>query len=267
MALVRDDWRNSYKNPAGGIPEVQNWQGGFVVARDRWKNREHGDITKQYNWTPTWEHVHHDIVHVLDERSRNYYELWTEQQCVKLFLDFEIKSQPIDHAQIETRIRSTIERVRVSIRDTYGVEVNPADFAWMYSHKVNAEGVIEKFSAHIVLTRGVYFHDGKHLKNFIDFVFPRWLMEEDRAHPVNERRYDGIDSGVYGLSRMLRMPLCSKLGEVRPLEIISGHTFDECLITVCPPGLGRVVEYSVAQTQDNDTTSNGDFVVIERRAF
>jgi hypothetical protein len=244
MAQIRDDWRNSYKTRANGIPEVHNWQGGFVVARDRFKPNNTG-ITKQYNWASTWEHVHNSI-ELLDPPQRNFYEVWTEHQCVKLFLDFELSSQPIDQAQIETRIRSTIERVRSVLHDTYGVEVDEDYFAWMYSHKFNPEtGAIEKFSAHIVLTRGVYFRDGKHLKDFIHFAFPRWLMEEDLSRPVTYRRYEGIDLGVYGLSRMLRMPLCSKLGEVRPLEIISGHEFDECLITVCHPGLGRVVEYVV----------------------
>ena len=249
MALIRDDWRSTYKSPTG-VPEVQNWQGGFLVARDRWRNREHGDVTKQYNWAPTWEDVHHDIVHVLDEHSRNYHELWTEHQCVKLFFDFELTSQPIDHVQAEARIRSIVERIRTVVLETYGVEVDEDHFAWMYSHKINPQtGAIEKFSAHIVLTRGVYFQDGRHLKNFMDFVFSQNVLEEDLARPAMYRLYEGIDMGLYGISRMHRMPLCSKLGEVRPLEIISGHTFDACLITVCPPGLGRVVEY-VVSTQE-----------------
>lgn len=232
MAQIRDDWRNSYKSPANGIPELQDWQGGFLVARDRYKHRS-TDITKQYNWAPTWEHVYHDIVHVLDERSRNFYELWTEHQCVKLFFDFELRSQSVDQVQAERRIRSIIERIRTVLLDTYGIEVEEDYFAWLYSHKINPEtGVIEKFSAHIVLTRDVYFRDGKHLKDFMNHTFPRELLEEDLARPEAFRQYEGIDMGVYGLSRMLRMPLCSKLGDVRP-------------------GLGRVVDFvpTTLQTQ------------------
>ncbi len=249
MALIRDDWRNSYKSPTHGIPEVNDWQGGFIVARDRFK-RNSTDLIKQYNWAPTWQHVYNSI-ELLGPPERNFYEVWTEHQCVKLFIDFELSSQPIDQAQIETRIRLIIGRVQVVLYDMYGIEVQEDYFAWLYSHKINPEtGAIEKFSAHIVLTRGVYFRNGKHLKDFINFVFPRWLMEEDLARPAAYRRYEGLDFGVYGLSRMLRMPLCSKLGEVRPLEIISGHEFDECLITVCPPGLGHVVDFNpTLQTQ------------------
>lgn len=102
---------------------------------------------------------------------------------------------------------------------------------------------------HEWLVDSVYFQDGRHLKNFMDFVFSQNVLEEDLARPAMYRLYEGIDSGVYGISRMHRMPLCSKLGEVRPLEIISGHPFDACLITVCPPGLGRVVGY-VVPTQE-----------------
>ena len=278
QARIQGEWKNAYKSKVNGLKELENWRGGFLVARDRWKNQSKGEITKQYNWAESWEDVYHDIVNVLDPNSlqeflgRNYYELWTEHQNVKLFYDFELKAQadpdtgrytwPIlpsdgDTTQstlwydlIDARVDAIIEHSRAVIMQEFGVAVSHDDFAILVSNKLSA-GVVEKFSYHIVLTRGVYFRDGKHLKNFFDHIlFPKRMLEDDRKMPVHLRKYDGIDSGVYGISRMLRMPLCSKLGEKRPLVIATSeetgqptHRFEECLVTHCPPEDGQVVEH------------------------
>jgi hypothetical protein len=253
---IRDIWKNSYKSKTNGIPELENWRGGFLVARDRWKNRDHTEVVKQYNWAESWEDVYHDINHVLSAhsteefRGRNYHELWTEHNKLKLFFDFELKGPfpelPMEEIGdiVDRRINNVIEHSIRAIHDVYEIEVCIDDFAILQSTKMVANGSVEKYSFHVVLTRGVYFQDGKHLKNFFDHVlFPKELLEEDKQLPFADRRFDGVDSGVYGISRMLRMPLCSKLGEVRPLEIDTNHTFDQCLVTVCPPEHGRTVPF------------------------
>ncbi len=272
-AKIRDDWKNSYKSKINGIPELENWKGGFLVARDRWKKRETGEITKQYNWAESWEDVYHDIMNVLGETSveeflgRNYYELWTEHNPLKLFFDFELKEpfQELPHEfdktqseQWEELINSRIAHIREHSRTVlmmeYGVAVSKDDFAILQSTKLKESGAVEKYSFHIVLTRGVYFQDGKHLKNFFDNVlFPKQMLEDDKKMAVHLRKYEGIDSGVYGISRMLRMPLCSKLGEVRPLEIETNHSFEQCLVTHCPPEDGMMVEFKAKKK----STSSG----------
>ncbi len=72
----------------------------------------------------------------------------------------------------------------------------------------------------------------------------RWKEYERLACVEHERIYRGHTTLHWS-----EIPHEWLVDSVRPLEIISGHTFDECLITVCPPGLGRVVEY-VMQTQE-----------------
>ncbi len=269
-ARIRAEWYNGYKKGTkNGVPELNNWKGGMLVARDRWRNRERSEITKQYNWTNSWEDVYHDIMYVLEEKSveegrgRNYYELWTDVHHLKLFFDFELKAPfpelppEEDMTQgnlwdtlIKARLRDIVDHTRAVLMQEYGVTVTEEDFAVLESTKLVAvgepnAGAVEKFSFHIVLTRGVYFQNGKHLKDFFDHIlFPKRLLEEDKKMPVHLRKYDGIDSGVYGISRMLRMPLCSKLGEVRPLRIVTEHSFEECLVTHCPLREDtQVVEY------------------------
>jgi phage/plasmid-associated DNA primase len=265
LPRIRDDWKNSYKSKVNGVPELENWKGGFLIARDRWRKKD-VEITKQYNWAETWEDIYHDICEVLPETEnyteRNLYELWTEHNHIKLFFDFELKEQglglgfedlPTETGKsqadlwkdlIQLRLGEIIERSRSVLMMEYGIAVDRDDFAILRSNKFNSNGAVEKYSFHIVLTSGVYFRDGKHLKNFFDHVlFPKRLLEEDRKMQVHLRKYEGIDSGVYGISRMLRMPLCSKLGEVRPLVILLNHTFEQCLVTHCPPEGGQVVEY------------------------
>lgn len=273
-ARIRDDWKNSYKAKTNGIPELENWKGGFLVARDRWKNREKTEISKQYNWAESWEDVYHDITNVLEEKSleefrgRNYYELWTEKNHLKLFFDFELKAPfetlpaEVDMTQselwyelVESRMSAIVEHTRAVLMAEYGVAVTQEDFAILKSDKKGPNGAIEKYSYHLILTRGVYFQDGKHLKNFFDHVlFPKQLLEDDKKMPVHLRKYEGIDSGVYGISRMLRMPLCSKLGETRPLTIDSNHSFEQCLVTHCPPEFGQIVEFK-AKTKRSTTSS------------
>lgn len=270
QARIQGEWKNTIKGKNGIGEPLDNWKGGFLVARDKWKNREHTEITKQYNYADSWEDVYHDIVHVLAEKSleefrgRNYYELWTEHQHVKLFFDFELKEpfeqlpHEFDNTQvqqwedlIEARVNAIIEHTRAVVMQEFGIAVSHEDFATLASNKKKSDGSIEKFSYHVILMRGVYFRDGKHLKNFFDqSLFPKRLLEEDKKMPVHQRKYDGIDSGVYGISRMLRMPLCSKLGEYRPLVIaIDDEThqplykFEDCLVTYCPPEGGQVVEF------------------------
>lgn len=264
---IRNDWKHSYKSKVNGIPELENWKGGFLFARDRWKKRETGEIAKMYNWAESWEDVYHDITLVHHEESvkegecRNYYELWTEKNPLKLFFDFELKEPfqdlPSDEPGklqatmwdelVGARVNAIIDHSRAVLMMEYGVSVSPDDFAILYSTKLKYEnGPVEKYSYHIVLTRGVYFQDGKHLKEFFDKVlFPKQLLEDDKKMAVQLRKYEGIDTGVYGISRMLRMPLCSKLGEIRPLRIASNHTFEECLVTHCPPEGGQIVEFKV----------------------
>lgn len=280
---IRDDWKNSYKSKVNGVPELENWKGGMLIARDKWRNRDQTEITKQYNWVESWEDVYHDITYILKEddnsTERNLYELWTEHNHVKLFFDFELK-EPFEDFQnhdpdksqrsiwddlMKTRLGEVIERARTVLMAEYGMAVSHDDFAILDSTKLKSDRlVVEKYSFHIILTRCVYFRDGKHLKNFFDQVlFPKKLLEDDKRMPVHQRKYDGIDSGVYGISRMLRMPLCSKLGEVRPLTIETNHTFEECLVTYCPPDGGQVVEY-VPKRRTTTTTASKKKTTVEQ---
>lgn len=203
---------------------------------------------------------------------RNFYEFFRENQRVKLYFDFEIKGpfglkpnpriltdsgaggagagtasddflmnntqfddialtqsvsslnvRPTDE-DIHNRIEQICRRAILKIRELYDISIDIDWFAVLNSSNA------DKISYHIVLTKGIYFMDCSHLKNFFNIMFPKEVLNA----PIEYPSFIGLDAAVYGNGRQLRLPLCSKGGEVRPLKIDDRFTFQEQMVSHCP---------------------------------
>lgn len=262
MPLITN-WLKTLKG-ASGLQATQAWQnhrdGMLFIARDMGAR---GAVRKEYSYVDSWEILHREILGFPAEwtgpgSSRNFYELWKEHQRVKLFFDFEIKgpfdaevdesssatgalepvaeftmAEPVAKSvrnvrpsdeEINARLESICRRAISKIREHFGVEI---EYDWFARQNSNS---LDKISYHLILTKGLYFADCSHLKTFFNVMFPK----EHLNNPVDYPEFVGLDPGVYGNGRMLRLALCSKLYEVRPLEPDARFTFPDQIVTYCP---------------------------------
>jgi hypothetical protein len=205
--MIRSTWSTGFRD--GRLHEFSNWPGhGIFVARD--VNRRGGAVTKEYNWVGSYEAVQNTI-ESLDPLKRNFHELITDHTPVKLYFDFEVDGGHTND-YVSEKIRTIINH---SVEFLGRSDIQPNDFAVLNSTEI-VDGVVKKYSYHIVLTRGVHFQSPQALKEFVFHNF-------DESY--------GICMGMYGSNRLLRMPWCTKLGEDRPLVIESSHSFMDCLVT------------------------------------
>lgn len=247
MATFRD-WKKTLKGNQGFhlTDEFINYtEGRIYIARDG------KTASKEYNSVDSWQQLYEAIM-ICDPSSvtygacRNFYEYFRENQRVKLYFDFEIRgpfavedsiiaSTTADDAGTVLKVRPTEDEVKAhiehickhavdTIKEFYNIDISIDWFAATNSSSA------DKISYHLVLTKGIYFQDCGHLKNFVGLMFSKEMLNDSEAHP----HFSGIDAGVYGNGRLFRLPLCSKKGEVRPLIMDPRFTFEEQMVSHCP---------------------------------
>lgn len=250
-------WKSTIKGN-DGISTCSEWANytptdkTIFVARDVGKP---GNTKKQYAFAKNIDDLLHDIKsrdpEAVDEFvARSYYEMFRENQPVKLYFDFELKGpfrtddddeftsqkplKPTDE-DLRDRLRKICQRAVSYIKSVYNIHIEMNWFLVLDSSNH------EKVSFHIILTKGIYFKDCNHLKNIFKDMFPKKDLNNYTDYPY----FIGLDPGVYGNGRLFRLPLCSKLHEKRPLLIPVSNDENECMevteklfsdlcITYCP---------------------------------
>ncbi len=229
MSWVFGKWLTSgykntdqWKNPSGKM---------IFVAKD--KINKNGDTVKEYNIVSDPEQLKRNL-ELTSVDARCFHEHLQDSKHCKIFLDFEIQGPFASEENPDALVRPSIEeisqhldnmrdRIISKVYDVYQIEIQKEWFAFMESSDRN------KISFHVVLTKGIYFTNANELKKF----YTEYLSGVQYFSSPN----------IYGKGRLFRLPLCTKIGEYRPLTRDVHFSFEDHLITHCPLEDGRVVDY------------------------
>ncbi len=246
----------------------------IFLARDKLKGN--GEVTKEYNIVKDIQQLKRNI-ELTPQAECCFYEQFHDNQHVKLYFDFEIKgpfaptpttsesasnsntnfmmSDDADFVQqalptrpsnkdISERLDHICDRAIRKIQEIYGIELQKDWFAFMNSSNEN------KISFHVILTKGIYFTNCNELKKFFsENLFPKEYLNNPNEYPD----FIGLDPGVYGKGRLFRLPLCTKLGEMRPLVMDERFSFEDQVVVHCPLEHGRVVDNVVVKRLKSKT--------------
>lgn len=250
-------WKKTIKGK-DGITSCTEWANYSPTDRTIFVARDVGDkgnTIKQYAFAKNTDDLLHDIKSrdpeaVTEFVARSYYEMFRENQPVKLYFDFEIKGpfrvedneddfhqlplKPTDE-DLFNRLRKICQRAVSYIKSVYNIHIEMNWFQVLNSSND------EKVSFHIILTKGIYFKDCKTLQLIFKDMFPKKELNNYTDFPY----FIGLDPGVYGNGRLFRLPLCSKLHEKRPLLLpvsdneyenmeATERAFADLCITHCP---------------------------------
>ncbi len=240
--IPQDRWKKTV-NGSNGLTQFNEWinyspnDSTIFLARDVGSSKD--SVTKQYAFAEKWEDLLHDIKirdpEAVDQYvSRNFYEFFRESQPVKLYFDFELKGpfrseeddfvnnnlplRPTDE-DLKGRLQKICQRAMSYIKIVYEVHIEMSWFQVLNSSNN------DKISFHVILTKGIYFKDCKHLRDIFRDMFPKKDLNNIEHFP----QFIGLDPGVYGNGRMFRLPLCSKLHEKRPLLVPISDDEQECI--------------------------------------
>ena len=180
--------------------------GAYLIARDVYEN----DGKKQFARIDDFPEFS-SYIQTLPLEERCFYECIEENKPVKWHLDFDCKTAlPEDVKQIN--IGMIIDNI-VHAFEPY--EVTKDDIVILNSSSDT------KTSFHFILNK-IHFQNIKSLKFLKDNVF-KSLFDT----------VDFLDGVIYGV-RCFRMPMCTKYGKDRHLNIVSNHSFLDALITYIP---------------------------------
>ena len=161
----------------------------------------------------TYENIFNKIKNKI---NNHFYEYWSAQDNLKLFIDYDNKVKVVDPADLKKRaknideqsthktdILNIINTIRTLIPNITGVNI------------LKSIPAIEKKSYHIIF-EGVHFSNRATLKRFI----------EEQLKPKFKELFDKkiIDTKVYG-GLCFRSLLCTKSNENRPLYLLNTEAF------------------------------------------
>ena len=153
------------------------------------------------------------------KKNENLYELITEEQQVRIYLDLEIEEEMTEEDR-EGRLKTFLELFKNQFFIIFQQPINDEDIVILNSSKKG------KLSYHIVFLK-YYFENCYMLKSFIDFIVTQLLIEDEKYKKLywskNEKKKFIMDSAPYGKNRLFRLMNQSKIGSNIKLKIISNH--------------------------------------------
>lgn len=186
-----------------------------------------------------------DYMLSLPKEHRHFYEYIFKDKPIKLYYDVDI-CPGVDNVIKNTIIHQIIELTKTSVKEFFDVDLVREDFAILDSsgkvYQGNCE--IDKTSMHIVLVHKVHFGNIDLVKDYVQKVF---FESSDKEHA----KVIGIDIRAYG-ARSLRMPGSTKMADIpRYLDILSGHSILDCLLTHIPESNTYCVNTKIKRKQKN----------------
>jgi hypothetical protein len=153
------------------------------------------------------------------KKNENLYELITEEQQVRIYLDLEIEEEMTEEDR-EGRLKTFLELFKNQFFIIFQQPINDEDIVILNSSKKG------KLSYHIVFLK-YYFENCYMLKSFIDFIVTQLLIQDEKYKKLywskNEKKKFIMDSAPYGKNRLFRLMNQSKIGSNIKLKIISNH--------------------------------------------
>ena len=153
------------------------------------------------------------------KKNENLYELITEEQQVRIYLDLEIEEEMTEEDR-EGRLKIFLELFKNQFFIIFQQSINDEDIVILNSSKKG------KLSYHIVFLK-YYFENCYILKSFIDYIITQILIKDEKYTKLywskNEKKKIIMDSAPYGKNRLFRLINQSKIGSNIKLKIISNH--------------------------------------------
>lgn len=153
------------------------------------------------------------------KKNENLYELITEEQQVRIYLDLEIEEEMTEEDR-EGRLKIFLELFKNQFFIIFQQSINDEDIVILNSSKKG------KLSYHIVFLK-YYFENCYILKSFIDYIITQILIKDEKYTKLywskNEKKKFIMDSAPYGKNRLFRLINQSKIGSNIKLKIISNH--------------------------------------------
>ena len=157
-----------------------------------------------------------NIFNAIKKGQNNYYEYWSPNQPIKLFIDYDRKVEHVDSTDLKKRIKIIDEQNNhkndiLNIINTVKTLIPNITGTYILKSIPN----FEKKSYHIIFD-GVYFANRSIMKKFM----------EEQVKPKHKELFDRkiIDVKVYG-ELCFRTLLCTKWGQNRPLYLINTDEF------------------------------------------
>lgn len=181
----------------------------FIKTIDKQEN-----IVKRYSTVDTIEQLLEII-----KNNDNLYELITENQPVRLYLDLEIEEE-MNEEDRQERLKIFLELFKSQFFTIFEQQINDDDIVILNSSKKG------KLSYHIVFLR-YYFEHCYLLKAFINYLETQILLNDEAYTRLywkkNEKEKFIMDFAPYGKNRLFRLVNQSKIGSNIKLKIISNH--------------------------------------------
>lgn len=183
-------------------------------------------IVKRYSYLDTIEQLLEII-----KKNENLYELITEEQRVRIYLDLEIEEE-IEQKDREERLKIFLDLFKNQFFIIFQQSINDEDIVILDSSKKG------KLSYHIVFLK-YYFENCYILKSFIDYIITHISIDASSNKKYtklywtkNDKRKFIMDTAPYGKNRLFRLMNQSKIGSNIKLKIVSNHQPIDSIIGV-----------------------------------